>query len=512
MFPASMSNRELKPTSVAALLVFVTVSCALTGCGSDAPPTGNPASGQSTTVALQLSSTANDEFVAYKAAINSITLTNQAGKTVTIYSATTPTPIDFIHSNGSIAPLATVAVPQDTYTSAALALTYPQFDTTSIDSSGAYYYSTWEVPGPLAAPVVVSFASPLTVSGTAMGITLDLQASQSGTFPANITPGVFQPFTITPTFNIEPFVIPQTPTPANGIANSIPGRVLSIAPLATAFQVTLANFSQVLSGGSTSASPKPQTFTVATNSTTVFQHISSIAALAPGDFVDLDLTLQQDGSLLATRVDVPDATANNMAWGTISRVDPSANLLTHIGIIQQGNELDLQPVALGLGYTYSNSTVFQTSGAFPNLTGLPFTASFSSTSLAPGQRVAVGSPTLNLQPPPPYIYPSSSVTLIPQTIDGTVTSVASNGSYTVYAVSLTPNDPITSLNVANSNDYADYTINGANTVTVYADASTVQLNAASVTLRSTYRFNGLLFNDTGTLRMLCRQINDGVPQ
>ena len=52
----------------------------------------------------------------------------------------------------------------------------------------------------------------------------------------------------------------------------------------------------------------------------------------------------------------------------------------------------------------------------------------------------------------------------------------------------------------------------ANVVTVYVNSSTSLLNTAQLAAGGTFRFNGLLFNDAGALRMVADQVNDGVPQ
>jgi hypothetical protein len=52
----------------------------------------------------------------------------------------------------------------------------------------------------------------------------------------------------------------------------------------------------------------------------------------------------------------------------------------------------------------------------------------------------------------------------------------------------------------------------ANVVNVYVNSGTSLLNATNLAVGQTFRFNGLLFNDAGVLRMVCDQVNDGVPQ
>lgn len=48
-------------------------------------------------------------------------------------------------------------------------------------------------------------------------------------------------------------------------------------------------------------------------------------------------------------------------------------------------------------------------------------------------------------------------------------------------------------------------------VEVYVDNNTQPLNSQPLAPGSTLRFYGMVFNDNGTLRMDCAQVNDGVP-
>ena len=53
---------------------------------------------------------------------------------------------------------------------------------------------------------------------------------------------------------------------------------------------------------------------------------------------------------------------------------------------------------------------------------------------------------------------------------------------------------------------------GPSGVVVYVDSNTQLLNTKQLAVGTVFRFNGLLFNDNGTLRLDCAQINDGVPE
>jgi hypothetical protein len=53
-------------------------------------------------------------------------------------------------------------------------------------------------------------------------------------------------------------------------------------------------------------------------------------------------------------------------------------------------------------------------------------------------------------------------------------------------------------------------LNNPSQVEVYVDSNTQLLNTQALAPGSTLRFYGLAFNDNGTLRMDCAQVNDGV--
>jgi hypothetical protein len=109
----------------------------------------------------------------------------------------------------------------------------------------------------------------------------------------------------------------------------------------------------------------------------------------------------------------------------------------------------------------------------------------------------------------PCLHPSWSapVTLVPQTVNGTVTGLTTSGDFTVYSVSLAPYDLFSSLATQ-----AGQTTLLANpgSIEVYADTSTATLTSSAPAPGDTLRFYGLVFNDHGTLRMDCAQISSGV--
>jgi hypothetical protein len=99
------------------------------------------------------------------------------------------------------------------------------------------------------------------------------------------------------------------------------------------------------------------------------------------------------------------------------------------------------------------------------------------------------------------------MTLMPQTIDATVTASSQNGNFTDYTVTLAPYDLFPMLAVQPEQTNVE---NNPSQVEVYVDGTTQMLNSQALAAGSTLRFYGLVFNDNGTLRMDCAQVSDGV--
>lgn len=458
------------------------------GCGSGGTPqipTG-PAPAGNTTVALQLASTGNDQLTEFGMTIDSISLTNQAGKTTTIFS--TPATVDLLQANGNSIPLAVVPVPQDTYTSAAVTVDYPYFSYIFRDTSGSMNFQTDQVRGTLSS--TVKLAAPLTVSGSTMGITLDLQTVSS--FVVNAIP-----FKITPVFNLTGFAPAATPTAAQKSTGTA-GRITAAS--GTSMTVALSNSAVPANANA------QQSMAVSLSSNTVFQGVASAAQLAPGTFINMDLALQPDASYQATRVEVQDKVAVDIAEGPIWEVNPSTNYFGLAPQVEQGKDLTPLPFDFEIAYVPAGTTVFQTSARFAGVSGLPFPAVFDEASLAAGQRVSVGSSNIS-HVAPSYTTPTT-VTLMPQTINATVTGASTAGNYSVYTVQLAPYDPIVQLNTP-ATGTTDTFLAHPQTVNVYISSTTAQ-NAGTPAAGQTYRFEGLLFNDAGTLRMVCDQVNTGL--
>ena len=241
------------------------------------------------------------------------------------------------------------------------------------------------------------------------------------------------------------------------------------------------------------------------SSATSYSGVTGAAQLTAGMAVELDATLQADGALQASNLAVYDTDAlNTSLWvGPIVFVGASESALyleaqEQTGALLIGGDA---PVA------YADAS-FAVGADANTLSGLPFSPSFTSSNMVAGQYVAAvfhesspGSTALSTAP--------SSLTLVPQTVNGTVTGITTSGSYTVYTLALADYNLFPTLAVQ---DGQNTKLSTPTFMQVYVSSKTVQKTSASITLSSLVRVNGLVFNDNGALRMVCEQINDGVSE
>ncbi|HWO37421.1 MAG TPA: hypothetical protein VNO32_52255, partial [Candidatus Acidoferrum sp.] len=150
-----------------------------TGCGSSGTTPIPPKFSGNTSVTVLLASTANDQVTRLAAELQTLTLTSQSGKTVTLLSSQQPS--EFMHLNGGIEPLTTVSVPQDIYTSATITLGGAVFVFIAQAPGGGLGIANYSIinQGP-----TVNLASPITVTGSSMALLLNMQVSGSAVFPA----------------------------------------------------------------------------------------------------------------------------------------------------------------------------------------------------------------------------------------------------------------------------------------------------------------------------------------
>jgi len=473
--------------------IFATASLAsaivlVSGCGGGGASSGGQQNSAAFTAGtLIATSTGNDQLTSYRVAMNSVTLTNKAGKSVPLF--TIPEIAEFIHMNGAPEPFVTgLVIPQDTYVSATANVT-SAYGVCLGTVSGGILIAELGSGYITSSAVTVNLPQPLVISGNNIGLVLDLQAAKSANL-VSCTENSTGSVNITPTFNLSATAIASSPTNAsNGRFSGLRGLITSLDTAGQGFTVT--------------AGDGP-VWPVKTNGSTTFQGVSGFAQLVNGIPVDMDVNVQSDGSLIATRVAAYDVPASDLTLltGPLTYANAQYYVLDQAETAAQGS---LQTSFMDNALTYQNAT-FQVSSQLTNLSLLPFTADFSAATMVNGQNVWVDSYTQQV------VYPTyiaaSTVTLAPQTINGTISSVTTSGNFTVYSVSLASYDlfPLLANNGANP-------LTNPGVVQVYVDSNTQFLNSGGTLVAgSLARFNGLVFNDNGTLRMDCAQISDGVTE
>jgi Domain of unknown function (DUF5666) len=477
-----------------ALLTFflVAMPSLLAGCGSGGSggPVG-PERGKDTNVVVLLTSTANDQLSDFGLSIESVLLADKAGNTVTLYANTGDGlfgPAEFMHLNGASEPLVTVSVPQGVYTSAIVTVGGCAFETVIFTTNLNTDIYAEGLCGQGTGDTTVNLSSSITISGAAMVLSLNLQVPQSYTLIGSQAAPP-DTYTISPVFTLTPVTISSQPTNhQNGKLTGIEAQVVSIDATGNSFAVqTISRVSLQLQS----------------NSSTTFQGVAGLASLEAGMLVNIDVAIQPDGSLLATRVEVDDSAAPAVFVGPWIAPTAQSNVfvILPVGCFPMPDNPVCDSVVQSTG-----NTVFSVSGQFSNVASLPFPASFSSSSVVLGQNVSSFSLGVrNVQGVPI----ATTVMLVPQTINGTVTAMSNSNGFAVYTVTLAPYDLIPTLQ-ASLGPLAN--LNSPATVVVYADTSVQFLNSAPVSSGSVFRFRGLIFNDNGTLRMDCEEVLDGVPE
>jgi Domain of unknown function (DUF5666) len=458
------------------------------GCAGNGPAT---ALSGNTSLTILASSTANDQLYEFSVTLQSLALISQSGKSVPVLTAQVGD--EFIHLNGKVEPLVTVSIPQDVYTSA-VATVYEAFPAcagpTIIDGALGRIQSESDV--------TVELPQPVTVTGTAMGLVLNLQVAKSAPFNGGCSSSLSNTISVAPVFNLTPVTIAAQPTSsANGKALGVEGVINTVSANGEGFS---AGALYTLNERNSPA------WQISVNGSTVYQGLGSAASLAAGMPIDMDLALQPDGSLLATRVAVYDTDAADVS------VSFGPPLLMNSSTL--ATALEVEQTGVGISsvvdiYDFGNAA-FQISQQLNNLHNLPFAATFNAANMVDGQNVLFSTHAQrDAQGFPPLPTPATTATLLPQTIDGTVSATSSSGGFTTYTVTLATYDLFPLLAVQPGQTTL---LTAPNTVIVYADSNTQMLNTTPPAVGSVLRFNGLVFNDNGTLRMDCAQVNDGVAE
>ncbi len=376
------------------VLLLVMMALVLASCGSNsAAPTTTTSSSTSATAPLFV--TGSDAplpaVVAFNISIDSITLNGTTPATLT----NTPTTVDFARLVGSNTLLAFNSVPQGTYTGATITLSSPviTYINTSVNPpvsnmNGTLTNST----------VTVTFPKPLTVSSsglTGLHLHFDMRKSIQVDSNAQIT-GVVNPV-------IQMFAI--TPRDPDAHVDDLHGTLVSVNT----------------SGNSFVIQHRLRQFTINVDNSTVWSNGASLSTLTVPSVIEVDGTIQADGSVLASSVEVMTI-KNGMVDGVVIGVSPSTGAAQTITMVVNQATPGLTSILGGSVLTFDVSAV--TNYDILHMQNWASSLLFNNTQVATGQHLAIGG-TIDTTKNPPLV--PARVILLPQGTDGTVVA----GSVTV---------------------------------------------------------------------------------
>jgi len=479
-----MRNKMLLIAVVTALAV---VGLALVGCGGGSGTTSNLISSSVPGTATQtvITDAPADQVLALALKVDSISLTDTAGLS-TGNLLKNPVPIEVSHLDAVQEPLLPpLNIPQDTYASAVITVEAPIV--VFADSTAKQVY---KVNATLAGSTdTVTLSPTITVSATSAPIVFDLLVGQSVAISGT---GSSATVTVTPTFNVTQLTLPTGTTPPTnqnqGKVSGVVGAVVST----TTSSLTITD-------------PKGQQLTMATNTNTQLVGFTSLSTLTAGELVSADIAQQKDGSFLALRIQLMPNVANLLIGPVTAVTGSPATSFTELVRQPVGATATSTATATTYTVTVNGTTTFNLA---PQATaqpvtvsglGLPFTPTFTAATLFAGQNVAVGTTAIDTTAD---TATAGSVTLAPQTVEGTVSAVSAGAGYTAVTVTLPTQSALA-------------TLTGKTSVVVYlAPVSFTQMmNATALPpiVGVTMRFNGLLFNNGGTLSLVALGCNDMPP-
>jgi len=393
-----------------------------------------------------------DSVLSLVLTITHVDLMQQGGGTITVLDS--PTKIELTHLAGTVESFVAANVPPGTYQSAAVSIS--TVDVTYIPAS-----STTPVGKTftLNTTINVMFNPAVTISKAPSVLSFDFNAAQSLTFDSagNVTG-------INPVITVSVQVISSGEQENDEEHGEIEDMVGTISgAMAASFALT----------------PEPgssaQTFTVDAN--TKFEDgISQFADLNPGMLVEVDAVTQSDGSLLATKVELMEASEGMEADGIVTATSGTSVTLL---VLHEGGNMSTDMVGTPLTVDVSNA-VFKSplgnSDFSMLLRGLPFTPKFDKVTVAVGQRVQVNAPVTSQMK---NSFSATQVRLQRQALSGTV-GAAPMGSNASFLLLLDA-------------DSAFVKLTGVSSVNVYQGPGTQEMTPVAPSTK--IRVRGLLFFD-----------------
>jgi hypothetical protein len=483
---------------------LLTVGMVVAGCTSSITSTSSTSNiipnTNTSTSPVTITDAPDDQILATSLTLNTIILTDSAGKVTTNLLAAGPITIEATHLDAIQEPLFSPAIPEDTNQYVSVTLTYSNAQVAYVNTAATPRSIVLDSTPTLAnTSQTITFASPITISNTTTSLLVDYLVAQSVAISSCTSSGCT--VTVTPTFDVTAVPIPTTPT--NG-TNGLQTHKGVVAAIGAGTSASTDYFTMI--------NPSGISLTIYVNANTLFQDatstttctgvacLSTFTALKVNALVEVDTITQNStnpnslppGSLLATRVEVDDhgTTAPKLLLGPVTSVTPgNGTAATSFDMVLRQLVGNSSATAVEtVDVTVTGSTNFLMPPRFAIFrTGLPFTPSFTASTIFAGQHVAVVTTSTGVTS---GAATATTVLLQPQTVRGTINScVTSNivGAYTVCNITIPADSWLAKLT-------------GQTNVLVYTNNLVIPINA-SVTpaVGNTMRFHGYLFNAGGTV-------------
>ncbi len=450
---------------------LVSFSVLVSGCGGNtlaapakvASECGAHAGANTNVPVLITSDAALGPLLAFELRIDNVTLSNSCGDSVSLLQQ--PLTVEWTHVNGASEPLLIANIPQDTYTSATV--TYENPNIAYLWPTKTDFVSNEVTTGAVSGQV--TFPSPIVIGSTASSILLDTLLTQPIATNSKIN-------TVTPAFEVSQQQVAANPTVDTNGKENLRGLI-----------------STASSSGLTVTNQAGVSLAVTVGSGTQYQGVTGAAVLPVGAPVDLDVATQSDGSLLATRVQIENPTAMGAWAGPLVVTYPQGTYEEVVPRQLEDSQNVAQSYANFPSYFALPGTQYEIYGGAVDLVDLPFAPSFGSfEDTALGQGLSV-SYTNQQQAASEQLTQARTTTLIPRDFSGTVSAITEGGGYTSYTLTLASNDLLTVLS-------------GVNSITAYSNNGTQMELSSPLAVGSTVNMHGLLFNDGGTLKLVCDQV------
>ena len=364
---------------ISAILLFGLIALLFTACGgTGSSNTSSNNSQQSGSVFVAAEDTPLPAVLAFNVTINSITLSNSS---TSVQVLAQPTTVDFARLLGLRTLLGFNTVPPGTYTSATISLASPVISFLDLSTNPA---SVGTISGTLTtSTVTVALAQPMVVNANGLGglhMDFDLRQSIQLDGAGQVT-GV-----VNPTLDLRPVAN----TDEDGEITDLRGGLVSVNPATNTFVLQRV-------GG--------HDITIDVNNATKFSGTFTLASLPNPSVIEVDGEVQNDGSVLASEVEVV-TTSQAFISGRIVNVNPSSGPASTVTLLV-GEELPaLQGINVGFPITIDVTGV--TDYDIRHLDNWFTQFLFNNSSMVTGQRIAIGG-TLDTTSNPPSFVPQRIV-------------------------------------------------------------------------------------------------------